>query len=408
MKNNFNIKAGFVKILKTLAHNEEFVTAVINLLLGKEGAGRELKAMFLKNSFGLSLNEAVVAHRLFKTNLNEELEANNNKDEGVVRKLLDLRKKSMEFQTEVIVKTLKKPGTIAALYKLIRSEGTDPTAWSVLAPALVDSAAEVAGIGKDDEMPVETNEAMIAESMRRVFKHASRSKTILKEEEMADRYGGRMPVNVYTGRFQPFHLGHLSNLEVAAERGLRTVICPVMAGKTAKSIAAHPFNGAIEDEMFGKLKNAYGDLIADIIPISRPSLDCWVEEIRNRGMEPITWTTGMDRKPSYDAMIQRYGQDFNLVDNFEVIGLEKNVGAGGGSADDKENIEGRAVRECLVNDDKEGFMRQMPKCLWDMYDEMRQVLIGNAEPAQATALTEDEIRHKIIDEAITKLVKGIK
>ena len=189
-----------------------------------------------------------------------------------------------------------------------------------------------------------------------------------------------MPVNVYTGRFQPFHLGHLSNLQEAAKRGLRTVICPVMAGKTAKSIAAHPFNGELEDEMFGRLKSAYSDLIADIIPIPRPSLDMWVDAIRERGMEPITWTTGMDRKPSYEAMIQRYGQDFNLVDNFEVIGLDKDTDAEGGSASNTAGISGTAVRQCLVNGDEEGFKEQMPQCLWDMYDAFRQALM----PAQQT------------------------
>jgi hypothetical protein len=97
-------------------------------------------------------------------------------------------------------------------------------------------------------------------------------------------------------------------------------------------------------------------------------------------MEPITWTTGIDQYPSYKNMIEKYGPGFNLVDDFEVIGLQKNVGAGGGSSDDKENIEGRAVRKCLMNDDKEGFMKQMPKCLWDMYDAFRQALM----PAQQT------------------------
>jgi hypothetical protein len=160
-----------------------------------------------------------------------------------------------------------------------------------------------------------------------------------------------------------------------------------MAGKTAKSIAAHPFNGELEDEMFGRLKSAYSDLIADIIPIPRPSLDMWVDAIRERGMEPITWTTGMDRKPSYEAMIQRYGQDFNLVDNFEVIGLDKDMDAEGGSASNTAGISGTAVRQCLVNGDEEGFKEQMPQCLWDMYGAFRQALM----PIQSAALSEKKM-----------------
>lgn len=268
----------------------------------------------------------------------------------------------------------------------MRSGGKDPKAWAVVAKAVVESVGET--MGKEDESDKERNpytisEAVIANNLRRAFRHASRFGRILSEEteDTGDRYGGRMPVNVYTGRFQPFHLGHLSNLQAAAERGLRTVICPVMAGKTPKSIAGHPFNGKIEEEMFNRLKSAYGDLIADIIPIARPSLDCWVEAVRERGMEPITWTTGADRKPSYENIIAKYGPDFNLVDNFEVIGLDKDMDAEGGNIGNTAGISGTAIRKCLVDGNEDGFKEQMPECLWDMYGEFRDALMTQASPA---------------------------
>lgn len=237
-----------------------------------------------------------------------------------------------------------------------------------------------------------------------------------------DRYDGRMPVNVYTGRFQPFHLGHLNNLREAAKRGLRTVICPVMAGKTAKSIAAHPFNGKIEEEMFNRLKVAYGDLIADIIPIARPSLDCWVEAIRERGMEPISWTTGTDQLPAYRNMVEKYGPDFNLVDDFEVIGLNKDTEGENWSADNTGDISATLVRgngkyagKCLGNPDKEAgrkeFESVMPECLYPMFDEMRRILYGDEEPAKMGVyeglMRDMEYRRyrKSLDEAITRLVK---
>ena len=115
-------------------------------------------------------------------------------------------------------------------------------------------------------------------------------------------------------------------------------------------------------------------------------------------MEPITWTTGMDRKPAYESMIQRYGKDFNLVDNFEVIGLDKNMDAEGGSADDTGKISGTAIRKCLVDGNEEGFRMQMPKCLWNMYDAFRQALM----PAQQT-ITES----KAYDDFKRYLNKGL-
>ena len=58
-------------------------------------------------------------------------------------------------------------------------------------------------------------------------------------------------------------------------------------------------------------------------------------------------------------------------------------------------------------------MAEMPQCLWDMYDEMRQVMVGDTMPAQqmmAEEKTEDEYfaYRKRLDEAIESLVKGNK
>ena len=105
-------------------------------------------------------------------------------------------------------------------------------------------------------------------------------------------------------------------------------------------------------------------------------------------------------------MINRYGQDFNLVDNFEVIGLEKDMDAEGGSAEDTGKISGTAIRQCLIDGNVEGYKAQMPQCLWDMFDKFRQALM----PAQQTISESDayfEYR-KRLDEAIERLVKGEK
>ena len=409
MVEQFDEKKGLLNALKTALKSDNFIMAVFNMLFGNNDSAKEVEYELKRAGQENTLNEVVSVHRFFKSDLNES-KLGQVKDifkaRHLFKKIGGLRGKSVDFYRKVLVKTLKKPGQLMAFMYIVKAIVTlgypidDVIAMPVAIKffmGLLETAAEVAEEEKTEEQP-SLNEQITVNKLRRCLKHASHKKQI--NEEIEDRYGGRMPVNVYTGRFQPFHLGHLSNLEEAAKRGLRTVICPVMAGKTAKSIAAHPFNGEVEDEMFGRLKSAYSDLIADIIPIPRPSLDMWVDAIRERGMEPITWTTGMDRKPSYEAMIQRYGQDFNLVDNFEVIGLDKDMDAEGGSASNTAGISGTAVRQCLVNGDEEGFKEQMPQCLWDMYDAFRQALM----PAQQTALSEEELTQKRIDEAIDRLL----
>lgn len=389
MVEQFDEKKGLLNALKTALKSDNFIMAVFNMLFGNNGSAKEVEYELKRAGQENTLKEVVSVHRFFKSGLNES-KLGQVKDvfkaRSLFKKMGGLKGKSVDFYRKVLVKTLKKPGQLMAFMYIVKAIVTlgypidDVIAMPVAIKffmGLLETAAEVAEEEKGEEQP-SLNEQITVNKLRRSLKHASHKKQI--NEEIEDRYGGRMPVNVYTGRFQPFHLGHLSNLEEAAKRGLRTVICPVMAGKTAKSIAAHPFNGEVEDEMFGRLKSTYSDLIADIIPIPRPSLDMWVDAIRERGMEPITWTTGMDRKPAYEAMIQRYGKDFNLVDNFEVIGLDKDMGADGGSASNTAGISGTAVRQCLANGDEEGFKEQMPQCLWDMYDAFRQALM----PAQQT------------------------
>ena len=411
MAEQFNEKEGLLNALKTALKSDNFIMAVFNMIFGDDSAAKEVEYELKRAGQENTLNEVVAVHRFFKSRIDESKLGNvvdALKARSMFKKLGGLSGKSPDFYRKVLVKTLKKPGQLIAFLYIIKAIVTlgypidDVIAMPVAIKffmGLLKTAVEVSE--EEEEEQANINEQITVNRLRRSLKHANHRKTI--NEEIEDRYGGRMPVNVYTGRFQPFHLGHLSNLEEAAKRGLRTVICPVMAGKTAKSIAAHPFNGELEDEMFNRLKSAYSDLIADIIPISRPSLDTWVEAIRERGMEPITWTTGMDRKPSYEAMIQRYGQDFNLVDNFEVIGLDKDMDAEGGSASNTAGISGTAIRQCLVNGNEEGFKKQMPQCLWDMYEQFREALM----PAQQT-ITESkayEDFRKYLNKGLNELLK---
>lgn len=414
MAEEFNIKEGIAKSLKTALQNDSFISAVFSMLSGERGTEKEVEYWLKSAAQENTLNEVVSIHRLYKHGLSENAIIKlANVPKELLGRLNDIRKKSAKFQREVLIRTLKKPGMFKRFVYIIKSLCTAgyPIDDVVATPmaikfitALVETAIEVA---KEETEP-SLNESVIVDKLRRIMQHVSRNKGVVNEE-MDDRYGGRMPVNVYTGRFQPFHLGHLSNLEEAAKRGLRTVICPVRAGKSAKSQANHFFNEKIEGEMYSRLMSEYGDLIADIIyppGIASPAPQNWVEEIRRRGMEPIMWTTGEDQKPSYENMIRAYGAALGLDDGFQVIGLPKNVNAGGGgSVDNKQDIEGREVRKCLANGDEEGFRRQMPKCLWDMYPAMHEIMQQYAQPA----ITESEAYAKFkkyLNEELEKLMKN--
>lgn len=408
MTEEFNIKEGIAKSLKTALKNNSFISAVFSMLTGEKGAEKEVEYWLKSSARENTLNEVVSIHRLYKHGLNENAIIKlTSAPKELLGRLNNIRKKSSNFQKKVLIRTLKKPGMFKCFVYIIKSLCTagypiddviaTPMAVKFIT-ALVETAVEVAA--EENEAQPSLNETIILEKLHRIMRHGSKTSGMISEE-MDDRYGGRMPVNVYTGRFQPFHLGHLSNLEEAAKRGLRTVICPVMKGKTTKP-EDHPFE-ELDNEILQRIKSAYGDLVVDVIPIKNAFVEFWLNPLREAGYEPITWTTGMDRKPAYDAMIEKYKDKYGLVNDFEVIGLAKDVDAEGGSADDTSGISGTAVRKCLVNGDEEGFRRQMPKCLWDMYPAMHEIMQQYAQPA----ITESEAYakyKKYLNEKIEKLL----
>lgn len=366
----FNIKKGFINVLKRLVHSEEFVTAVVNLILGRKGAAEELKCMFKQESYTQSINETVAIHRIFKNKLNEELEPNNGKDKNLLRKIAEIPKKSMKFQSQVIIKTFKKPGTIPALIKLIKSSGTDPTAWTVLAPAIVDSAIEVSQ--KDEKL-----QAFLSENVKI----------------------NPNSVNIMVGRFQPFTLGHLKCLKgIKDSLGVPTLLCVIPGNGDDK----HPFMGNVQDEMCEKLKAAHPDLIADVAYVKNAFIEPWVLAAKERDLKPVSWTCGNDRIDSYTNMVQKHGEKYGLSPEFQVYLVDR--------ADD--NISATSVRESILMGNEEKFKAEMPECLWDMYGEMRQVMVGDTIPAeQSTSLMEDKAYKKYrkkLDEAITKLVENVK
>ena len=408
MTEEFNIKEGIAKSLKTALKNNSFISAVFSMLMGEKGAEKEVEYWLKTSAQENTLNEVVSIHRLYKHGLNENAIIKlTSAPKELLGRLNNIRKKSSNFQKKVLIRTLKKPGMFKCFVYIIKSLCTagypiddviaTPMAVKFIT-ALVETAVEVAA--EENKTQPSLNETIILEKLHRIMRHGSKTSGMISEE-MDDRYGGRMPVNVYTGRFQPFHLGHLSNLEEAAKRGLRTVICPVMKGKTTKP-EDHPFE-ELDNEILQRIKSAYGDLVVDVIPIKNAFVEFWLNPLREAGYEPITWTTGMDRKPAYDAMIEKYKDKYGLVNDFEVIGLAKDVDAEGGSADDTSGISGTAVRKCLVNGDEEGFRRQMPKCLWDMYPAMHEIMQQYAQPA----ITESEAYAKYknyLNEKIEKLL----
>ena len=356
-KDGFNIKEGVLNVLKSLLKNEEFIDAVIDLILGKPGAGKEAKSMLEKESYSQTLNEAVAIHRVMKQCLNEEEEPEEkeDKEEGGLKHffkmLWELRKKSAKFKRKVTWKAIKKPGVLVALIRLIATEGTDAVALKTVLVAFGEAAVEVA---EEDEE----------------FKDFKLS--------LAEGVEGAMPINIFAGRCQPFTLAHLKCLEAAKEQeGLKTLLCTI----PGRGDESRPIYGELQEKMLNALKEAYPDLIEDWAFIERSFTSFWLPEAEKRNLEPVSLSCGTDRIEMYRKTVLGYAEKYGLNPDFKLIHVDRG----------EDDISATKAREFLINDDREGFESIVPECLYDMYDEFRSAVLkanGMEVPAQYGALSE--------------------
>lgn len=173
--------------------------------------------------------------------------------------------------------------------------------------------------------------------------------------------------NIMLGRFQPFTLGHLKCLKEIKNQTGRPTMLFVSPGKGDEK---KPFKGELQDEMLKILRDAYPSLILDCIYLNGANIFEITDKCRERGYEPVSWTCGTDRSEAYKTMFSKYSDRYeydkklNLSPNFEVVTLNR----------DDDNISATRVREALKSGNKTEFEAMMPKALYCLFNDMRNVL----------------------------------
>lgn len=176
---------------------------------------------------------------------------------------------------------------------------------------------------------------------------------------------GQERVNIITGRFQPFHMGHLKIAEdLYKKNGLPIILIKVR--KTKESMITEYGKGtlfpySIIDNMLNEIIKNY-DFIIDHIEIENVSFDTQLFPSLRPKYEPVLFGAGPDRVIGYDAQRQRFidkhDNKLNFDPDFEI---------------EKTNRYGSAtvVRDAINKGDKEMFLKLMPESLHKFYDDLK-------------------------------------
>ena len=166
-------------------------------------------------------------------------------------------------------------------------------------------------------------------------------------------------INVFPGRFQPFHSGHLQACKDAfEENGLKTVIMYI---HNEKFDARKPFSDdLIKKELEIIKKNE--ECIEDVIWLSRPMPTLVCRVLVENGYDPVLWLAGEDRIDNYKKLIQ-YDR---IQSEFGIKGPEFYETKRYGSA--------TAVRAAIKEDNEEEFKKLMPKGTDKLYQEFKTAL----------------------------------
>lgn len=156
-------------------------------------------------------------------------------------------------------------------------------------------------------------------------------------------------VNIMVGRFQPFTKGHLKCIEtVWRQTGTKTVLVMIDT-PTSKINESHPFSSELLLPICEELFKHY-NFIEKIILAKNANIVDINETLNSLGYEICSWVCGSDRYDSYKSMVDRYGEQINLPEDFKLIEIKRGT----------QDISATQVREALINKDYLTFTKLMP------------------------------------------------
>ena len=168
-------------------------------------------------------------------------------------------------------------------------------------------------------------------------------------------------INIFPGRFSPFHLGHLK----CCQDGMDKNGCPsvIFYISNTKFDQRHPFSDKIIENELNIVKETYPGLIQDIIWIKRPMPTLLCRLLYERGYSPKLWLAGSDRINNYKNLIQEdkikeeFG--FNPLEFFET----------------KRYCSATDIRKAILDNNLDYYLTYMPKNTGPMFNIFKEELL---------------------------------
>lgn len=156
--------------------------------------------------------------------------------------------------------------------------------------------------------------------------------------------GSIMRVNIIIGRFQPITTGHLKCMEEAYKKGFKTVICMI---ETVNPDKRHPFPSNMLFDLYDYTNVPF---IEDIILVKSADIVKIGQTLKEKGYEIASWTCGTDRYKDYKRMTDKYAEQAELSNDFELIEIPRT----------DEDVSATKVRKALIEHDVSTFNSLYP------------------------------------------------